>query len=246
MRFEHHALNPATARLHKLRVHGPPMAWKAFFASNAPELRLAFCSARALTWRTRRPRGFQKFSRRYYRQNRRKRRRPRDLWNNHALDVADEIQVEPLQSLKASRCSHCLGISVPMLKMPTRVFFVKHFLGIHGAHYGKLCEIEPLHRYFAHQQNKFISSVNDRSMQPRSTPDRPTLNVAAAKSPLLPSEPKRRPFLREPVPPRADEAVAFLRSAVAGVVHFHDFAGVDDSHAMVAKTTGGSGAECSA
>ena len=37
-----------------------------------------------------------------------------------------------------------------------------------------------------------------------------------------------------------DGAVAFPTERGGGlVVHFHDFTGVDDSHAMVAKTTGG-------
>jgi hypothetical protein len=39
-----------------------------------------------------------------------------------------------------------------------------------------------------------------------------------------------------------DGAVAFFAERGGGlVVHFHDFTGVNDSHAMVAKTTGGQG-----
>ena len=73
---------------------------------------------------------------------------------------------------------------------------------------------------------------------------RPTLNVAAAKMPpVLPSETRASalPSLDQ-FHGAGDGAVLFLAERAGGfVVHLHDFAGVDDAHAMVAKTACGQG-----
>jgi hypothetical protein len=141
-----------------------------------------------------------------------------------------------------------------MLKMPTRGFFrFKHFARINAAHHGELREVQRLafDVRAGVEQDKFISCRGMTvAMQPRSTPAmRPTLNVAAAKMPpVLPRETSASalPSLTSSAA-RAMEESFFLRSAIAGLsVHLHDFAGVDDADAMVAKPRGGSAAWMSA
>ncbi len=88
------------------------------------------------------------------------------------------------------------------------------------------------------------------AMQPRSTPGmRPDLERGRRKNATGVAERNQRVGLAvaDQFGGAADGAVAFFAERAGGfVVHLHDFAGVDDAHAMIAKTAQGRAAWMSA
>ena len=227
------------------------MAWKAFFARNAPICRLVIAHQFALQHGKH---GHREAFGRFQNNVADKTVADHDvhvvLEQVVTLDVADEIQIQLFAELEGFECEFvALGIlRADAQDADARVFPSEHFARIDIAHDGELREVERLAFDIGAgvQQDKFIALPwNDggdaAAVHPGNASD---FERGRRENAAGVAEGNQRVGLAfaDQFGGAGNGRILFFAEGMAGlVVHFHDFAGVDDSDAMVAKTACGQG-----